>query len=277
MSFVTTQPEALDYAAGKLEGIGSSLAAQNASAAASTATVAPAAADEVSALQATQFTAYGNLYQQISADAAAIHQAFVQMLGTSASSYGDTEAANSAATGTGSLGGFDMLGQLTQFGQFGVLPALLSNSGLGVAAGGTNFGSAASDFIPLASQSGAGTGALVSDAPAAGLGEVSPVGTPQPVSPAGAGAAPVLASMGQGPAIGGMSVPPSWAAGTVPAAGSTPVRLAGAGWTSAPPHGEPVTTVPGGVPSVASNGRTSGLGVPRYGIKPKVMPKPTVI
>ena len=41
MSFVTTQPEALDYAAGKLEGIGTSLAAQNASAAASTSKAVP--------------------------------------------------------------------------------------------------------------------------------------------------------------------------------------------------------------------------------------------
>ncbi len=100
MSYVTTHPEALDFAAGKLEGIGTSLAAQNAASAASTASVAPAAADEVSALQATQFSAYGNLYQQVSEQATAIHQAFVQMLGTSAGSYGDTEAANSAATGT---------------------------------------------------------------------------------------------------------------------------------------------------------------------------------
>src|SRR5271155_5303835 len=112
MSFVTTAPEALDYAAGKLEGIGTSLAAQNAAAAASTASVAPAAADEVSALQATQFGAYGHLYQQVSAEATAINQAFVQMLGTSAGSYGTTEATNAAATGAltstvslGSLGG----------------------------------------------------------------------------------------------------------------------------------------------------------------------------
>jgi hypothetical protein len=54
--------------------------------------------------------------------------------------------------------------------------------------------------------------------------------------------------------------------------------LTGAGWTSAAaPHGAQVTTVPGGVPSVASTTRTSGLGAPRYGMKSKVMPKPTVI
>jgi hypothetical protein len=265
MSYVTTQPEALTFAAGKLEGIGNSLTAQNSASAASTATVAPAAADEVSALQATQFSAYGNLYQQVSEQATAIHQAFVQMLGTSAGSYGDTEAVNSAATGTGSLGGFDLLGQLTQFGQFGLLPGILGNSSLGVLTGGANFGSAASDFIPLTSQHSD------TSAPVLLAGDATAPPTAQPVAAAGPTAAPVLAGMSQAPAVGGMSVPPSWAGGTVPAAASPP---AGAGWTTAP-HSPQVSTVPAGVPSVASNGRKSGLGVPRFGIKPKVMPKPT--
>jgi hypothetical protein len=265
MSYVTTQPEALTFAAGKLEGIGNSLAAQNSASATSTATVAPAAADEVSALQATQFSAYGNLYQQVAEEATAIHQAFVQMLATSAGSYGDTEAVNSAATGTGSLGGFDLLGQLTQFGQFGLLPGVLGNSSLGLLTGGSNFGSAASDFIALASHSDTPEPVLLAG-DAAGVGATSPMAGAQPVA-----AAPVLAGMSQAPAIGGMTVPPSWAGGAVPAAASTP---AGAGWTTAP-HSPQVSTVPAGVPSSASNGRRSGLGVPRYGIKPKVMPKPT--
>ncbi len=272
MSYVTTHPEALDFAAGKLEGIGTALAAQNAASASSTATVAPAAADEVSALQATQFSAYGNLYQQVSEQATAIHQAFVQMLTTSAGSYGDTEIANSAATGTASLGGFDLFGQLTQFGQFGLLPGALSNSALGVLAGGANFGSAASDFIPLASSSSTADPVVL----AGDTSELPPVATAPPVAAAGAGGAPVLASMSQAPAIGGMSVPPGWAGGAVPAAASAPGKLTGAGWTASL-HSPQVSTVPGGVPSVASNGRTSGLGVPRYGVKPRVMPKPTTI
>jgi hypothetical protein len=263
MSYVTTHPEALDFAAGKLEGIGTALTAQNAASASSTATVAPAAADEVSALQATQFSAYGNLYQQVSEQATAIHQSFVQMLTTSAGSYGDTEAANSAATGTGSLGGFDLFGQLTQFGQFGILPGLLGNSSLGVLAGGANFGSAASDFIPLANQPG-----VVLAGDTAAPAEVAPA---PPVSPAPA-AAPVLAGMSEAPAVGGLSVPPAWAGSAVPAA-STPTALAG--WTTPAPQGPQVSTMPGGLPSVASNSRTSGLGMPRYGIKPKVMPKVT--
>ncbi|HUB53599.1 MAG TPA: PE domain-containing protein [Mycobacterium sp.] len=280
MSFVTTRPEALDYAAGKLEGIGTSLAAQNASAAASTTGVAPAAADEVSALQATQFSAYGDLYQQISAEATAINQAFVQMLGLSGDSYGTTEAANSAATGTSGLGGFSIIGQLTQFGQFGILPGAMSGGSMdGMYAGSPLIG-AISSFQALSQaggSAGAGAGAASATSAVAGdLGGLSLAGAP---APAAVGPAPVLAGVGQAPAVGGLSVPPSWAAGSgfsVPS--TTPATLAGAGWTSpAAPQGASVTTVPGGVPSVASTGRTSGLGGPRYGMKPKVTPKPTVI
>jgi isoaspartyl peptidase/L-asparaginase-like protein (Ntn-hydrolase superfamily) len=99
MSFVTTQPEALSAAATSLQGIGSGVNAQNAAAAAPTTGVVPAAADEVSALTAAQFVAQGQLYQAVSAQAAAIHEAFVNTLGTSAGSYAATEAANAVATG----------------------------------------------------------------------------------------------------------------------------------------------------------------------------------
>jgi hypothetical protein len=99
MSFVTTQPEALSSAATALGGIGSSLSAQNASVAAPTTGVVPAAADEVSALTAAQFAAHAQLYQAIAAQAAAIHEQFVNTLGTSAGSYAATEAANAAAAG----------------------------------------------------------------------------------------------------------------------------------------------------------------------------------
>ncbi|BCP35888.1 hypothetical protein MINTMi198_12580 [Mycobacterium intracellulare M.i.198] len=87
----------------------------------------------------------------------------------------------------------------------------------------------------------------------------------------------MLASMGRGPAIGALSVPPSWAAGGVPSVNATPTQLVGAGFTSAAPHAAPVTTVPGGLPSMATSGRGGyGLGAPRYGVKPTVMPKPAI-
>ena len=55
MSFVFGQPEGLTAAAGTLQGIGSSMSAQNAAAAVPTTGVIPAAADGVSALTAAQF------------------------------------------------------------------------------------------------------------------------------------------------------------------------------------------------------------------------------
>ena len=97
MSFVTTQPEALSAAATNLQGIGSGLNAQNLAAAAPTTGVVPAAADEVSALTAAQFVAQAQLYQAVSQQAAAIHEMFVNTLGTSAGSYAATEVANAAA------------------------------------------------------------------------------------------------------------------------------------------------------------------------------------
>ncbi|CMP99574.1 type VII secretion system ESX-5 target PE18 [Mycobacterium tuberculosis] len=99
MSFVTTQPEALAAAAGSLQGIGSALNAQNAAAATPTTGVVPAAADEVSALTAAQFAAHPQIYQAVSAQAAAIHEMFVNTLQMSSGSYAATEAANAAAAG----------------------------------------------------------------------------------------------------------------------------------------------------------------------------------
>jgi tRNA G26 N,N-dimethylase Trm1 len=97
MSFVTTQPEMMAAAASQLDGIGTVMAAQNAAAAAPTTGVVPAAADEVSALTATQFGAHAAMYQAVSAQATAVHEMFVRILGASAGSYAATEAANAIA------------------------------------------------------------------------------------------------------------------------------------------------------------------------------------
>jgi PE family len=99
MSFVTTQPEMMAAAAGTFQTIGSAMAADNSAAAGPTTGVIPAAADEVSALTATQFAMHAAMYQTISAQAAAIHQQFVAALSASAASYAATEAANAIAAG----------------------------------------------------------------------------------------------------------------------------------------------------------------------------------
>jgi hypothetical protein len=97
VSFVTTHPEALASAAAGLQSIGAAVAAENTAAAAPTTGVVPAAADEVSALTAAQFAAHAVLYQEVSAQATAIHELFVSTLGTSAGSYAAAEVANAAA------------------------------------------------------------------------------------------------------------------------------------------------------------------------------------
>jgi hypothetical protein len=272
MSFVTTQPEALSAAASTLQHLGTSMTDENAAAAAPTTGVVPAAADEVSALQATQFSAYGNLYQQISAQAAAVHQMLVNTLGSSAGSYGSTEAANQAATSSGALS---------------AATAPAQSSGLSSSTGATigtplnwaqSVGAAGSDFFTLADGAfwpGASEfdPSEIPQYEAAGL-----MGSVQPAGSAGLGGASVLASAAQASSVGGMSVPPSWATAGAPTATPTPPALVSNGWTSPAPQAESVNAVPAGVPSVASAGRGGlGFGAPRYGVKPTVMPKPTVV
>jgi hypothetical protein len=96
MSFVVTSPQALAAAGGSMEDIGSTMAASNGAAAAPTTGVVPAAADPVSALTAAQFVSHAELYQAISAQAAAIHAQLVATLGSNANEYAVTEAANAA-------------------------------------------------------------------------------------------------------------------------------------------------------------------------------------
>lgn len=97
MNFVTAQPESLSTAAGRLQEIGSALTAQNSATAAPMAGVAPAAADVVSLLTAAHFARHGQMFQALSAQAAAVHENFVNTLRASAGSYAATEAINAAS------------------------------------------------------------------------------------------------------------------------------------------------------------------------------------
>jgi PE family len=103
MSFVTTQPEMLSTAASDLASIGSAMSALNAAAADLTTEVVPAAADEVSAMTAVRFAIHAQLYQVVSAQAAAIHDQFVATLVSSGGSYAATEAVNAAAAALGGV------------------------------------------------------------------------------------------------------------------------------------------------------------------------------
>jgi hypothetical protein len=280
MSFVTTQPEALAYAAGKLQTLGSAIAAESAAAATPTTGVVPAAADEVSALQAAIFGAYGSLYRSVNAQATTIHELFVHTLTASAGSYAATESANSAATASPLSGG---------------IPGLLSPAANAAAAdppsgflaniiniGSGNWGSASSDLLdmvqggilPAANEGGdiASNAAGVAD----GLDGTVPTGAVAPAGFAGLAGVPMSGGLGQAPSAGGLSVPPSWAAGAAPAAAS-PGAITTAGWTAPAPQSMPVTTMPAGMLSVATAGKAAGLGAPRYGFKPTVMERPTVV
>ncbi|MBV8785250.1 MAG: PE domain-containing protein [Mycobacterium sp.] len=274
MSFVTTQPEALLYAAGKLETLGSALTAESAAAAPPTTAIAPAASDEISALQAALFNAYGHLYQSIRAQATAIHEQYVHTLGTSAGSYRETEAANTAAAqlpSSGRSAAANALSPNAATDPPGDSPlANVTDIGLG------NFSSATSDLLAMA-----GGGLLVrpdSMAPISAVwpapaltGAVSP-----PASSAGASMGVGLgqSGLGQAASVGRLSVPPSW--GTLASNSATPPTTATlTGWIAPAPQSPSVAGVPAGVPAMATAGRAGGLGAPRYGVKPTVMPKPT--
>jgi PE family len=96
MSFLTTNSAELAAAAAQLEAIISSLAAQNAGAAAAITAIAPAAADPVSIQQAGIFSAYGTQYEQIAAQAQTNQEQYANTLGLSSGTYGTTEAATRA-------------------------------------------------------------------------------------------------------------------------------------------------------------------------------------
>jgi len=92
MSFVIAVPEALATAASDLAGIGSTLEAAHAAAAPPTTGVLAAAEDEVSAQIAALFSAHGQGFQRLSAQAAAFHSRLVQTLTAGADQYAAAEA-----------------------------------------------------------------------------------------------------------------------------------------------------------------------------------------
>ncbi len=96
MSFVRATPDRLVTAARNLAGIGSTLNASNATAAAPTLAVSAAASDQVSAAVAAFFSGHAQGYQTLSAQAAEFHSDFVQALSADANSYASAESDNAA-------------------------------------------------------------------------------------------------------------------------------------------------------------------------------------
>ncbi|HTQ22699.1 PE domain-containing protein [Mycobacterium sp.] len=97
MSYVISAPEMMTSAATDLAGIESALSAAHAAAATRTTAVPAAAADEVSTTIAALFSAHGQGFRALGAQAAAFHDQFMQSLKASAGSYAGAEAANFAA------------------------------------------------------------------------------------------------------------------------------------------------------------------------------------
>ncbi|MGB9227697.1 PE family protein, partial [Mycobacterium sp.] len=108
MSFLAVAPQMLAAAAGDLANVGSALSAANAAAAATTTGVLAAGADEVSGAMASLFSGHAQVYQALSAQAAAFHDQFVQTLRAGISSYAGAEAAAASGLadnlGTGNTG-----------------------------------------------------------------------------------------------------------------------------------------------------------------------------
>ena len=96
MSYVVALPEVMSTAATEVASIGSVVAAANQGVAGATTGVLAAAEDEVSAAIAALFSAHGQGYQALSAQAAAFHERFVQTLTGAAGAYAAAEAANAS-------------------------------------------------------------------------------------------------------------------------------------------------------------------------------------
>jgi hypothetical protein len=94
MSFVVAAPDMVATAAQNLASIHSTLSEASATIAGPTTGVVAAAQDEVSASVAQMFGAFGQEYQEISAQTQALHLQFVNLLNSGATAYAATEAAN---------------------------------------------------------------------------------------------------------------------------------------------------------------------------------------
>ena len=123
---------------------------------------------------------------------------------------------------------------------------------------GAPFGVTISDTAPLGAGLGFGTTLAGASSGVGGIGGAT------------------LAGMGSASSVGGMSVPAGWSAAAPGAA--TEATLTGSGWTAAADEAAVGTSgagMNGIMPGMASAGGKSGMGLsgPRYGVKPKVMPK----
>jgi hypothetical protein len=103
MTSLIADPQLLAAAAGNVADINSAIGAARTAAAGPTTGLVAAAGDEVSAMSAALFGAYGQEYQALLQQAAAFHEQFVAALSSAGNAYAGAEAAASNSLGT--LGG----------------------------------------------------------------------------------------------------------------------------------------------------------------------------
>lgn len=99
MTGLITQPQVISTAAADVAKINSVIGAAKSAAAGPTTGVIAAAEDEVSAAAAKLFGSFGQEYQALLGQASAFHEEFVAALGSAASTYSLTEAANASPLG----------------------------------------------------------------------------------------------------------------------------------------------------------------------------------
>src|SRR5580693_9514319 len=103
MTSLVTQPQLMATAAADAAQINSAISAARAAAAGPTTGLVAAAQDEVSAMTATLFGAYGQEYQAILQQASAFHEQFVAALSAAGNAYTEAESANATAI-SGAMG-----------------------------------------------------------------------------------------------------------------------------------------------------------------------------
>ena len=107
MSYVVALPEMMSAAATDVASIGSLVATANQGVAGATTGVLAAAEDDVSAAIAALLSGHGQGYQALSAQAAALHERFVQALTGASGAYAAAEAADASL-----LGAFEFVEEL---------------------------------------------------------------------------------------------------------------------------------------------------------------------
>jgi len=217
MSFVQATPEFVAAAATDLATIGSTISSANTAAFGPTSSVLAPGADEVSASIAALFDAHSQVYQALSAQAAAFHSQFVQLMNGGAMQYAAAEAANTTPLQTAAA------------------PASMAAQVPTMTVGAMGTSAPTAPAGPLAA----------AVAPAATAATPAPAGTPIAAAPAGS-ATLASATAPAGPArVATPAYAPSSSPAVVPpAASASPGTAAAPMQPEVAPQASPATTLP---------------------------------